>query len=375
MKKIGKEVAFLKIKEGNPRNGEGTFIRLKDGSILHVYTEYFGDSWADHATAKLSAVVSHDEGETWSAPYVLLDKDDGAQNYMSPSLLRLPNGDIGMVFLRKEEKDTGLSLGNTKYVCMPVFAYSKDEGKTWSDYSYCVEVDGYYCAINDGAIIQRSGRIAVPMSSHADGRGGEVIIVCSDDCGKTWYTLPTVFRSPFENCVNGLEEPGLYEHEDGELWMYCRTIFGHQYESRSNDNGVTWSPVVPNLYFTSPNSPMRVKKVGKYTVAVFNPLPANCLRDDYTGSGNIRRTPFVIAVSDDDGLSFKTYTDFIDGKHMIKFSSRAFLLEDSLGDTYCYPSVIETKDGFVVAYYHSDGGTYTLASTKISKVYLSEIES
>ena len=119
---------------------------------------------------------------------------------------------------------------------------------------------------------------------------------------------------------------------------------------------------------------MRVKKVGKYTVAVFNPRPANCLREDYTGSGNIRRTPFVIAVSDDDGLSFKTYTEFIDGKKMRTFSSRAFMLEGSRGDTYCYPSIIETKDGFIVAYYHSDGGTYTLASTKISKVYFSEIE-
>lgn len=373
MKTIGKEVAFIETKENNPRNGEGTFARLNDGSILHVYTEYFGDSWADHATAKLSAIKSFDEGETWSEPYVLLDKDEKAQNYMSPSLLRLTDGNLGMVFLRKEEKETGLSLGNTKYVCMPVFVYSKDEGKTWSDFVYCVDEDGYYCAINDGAIVQKSGRIAVPMSSHADDHSGQVMIVCSDDCGKTWYALPHVLKSPFEGSATGLEEPGLYEHENGELWMYCRTIFGHQYESRSKDNGVTWSPVIPNLYFTSPNSPMRVKKTGKYTVSVFNPLPANCLRDDYTGSGNIRRTPFVVAVSDDDGLSFKNFTEFIDGKNMRKFSSRAFLLEDSRRDTYCYPSIIETKDGFLAAYYHSNGGSYTLASTKIAKVYFNEI--
>lgn len=374
MKKIGKEVAFLKTKKGNPRNGEGTFIRRKDGSILHVYTEYFGDSWADHATANLSAVISCDEGETWSAPYVLLEKDEMAQNYMSPSLLRLSNGEIGMVFLRKEEKETGLTLDGTKYVCMPVFVHSADEGETWSEFSYCVTEDGYYCAINDGAIVQKSGRIAVPMSSHTDDHGGQVMIVCSDDCGKSWYTLPHVFKNPFEGFVIGLEEPGLYEHEDGELWMYCRTMLGHQYESRSRDNGESWSPVVPNLYFTSPNSPMRVKKVGTYTVAVFNPLPANCLRDDYTASGSIRRTPFVIAVSEDDGGSFKPYTEFTSGKHMRSFSSRAFLLEDSREDTYCYPSVIETKDGFLVAYYHSDGGVYTLASTKIAKVYFDEIK-
>ena len=124
-----------------------------------------------------------------------------------------------MVFLRKEEKDTGLSLGDTKYVCMPVFVYSKDEGKTWSDFVYCVKEDGYYCAINDGAIVQKSGRIAVPMSSHTDSCGGRVMIVYSDDCGKSWYTLPHIFESPFEACVNGLEEPGLYELSEGRLWM------------------------------------------------------------------------------------------------------------------------------------------------------------
>jgi hypothetical protein len=58
---------------------------------------------------------------------------------------------------------------------------------------------------------------------------------------------------------------------------------------------------------------------------------------------------------------------------MIAFRSSAFLLESDTSDTYCYPSIIETKDGFLAAYYHSNGGSYTLASTKISKVYFDEL--
>ena len=161
MKKIGKEVAFLNTGVDNPRNGEGTFARLQDGTILHVYTEYYGDTWADCSTARLSAVTSSDEGESWSAPYIIIERDETALNYMSPTLLRLPNGDLGMVILRKEAKDTGISVEGERYVCMPIFVYSKDEGKTWSDYVYCVEKDGYYCAINDGAIVEKSGRISI----------------------------------------------------------------------------------------------------------------------------------------------------------------------------------------------------------------------
>jgi hypothetical protein len=119
---------------------------------------------------------------------------------------------------------------------------------------------------------------------------------------------------------------------------------------------------------------MRIKKVGKYTISIFNPIAANCTRDDYSARGSIRRTPFVCAVSDDDGHSFNDFTEFTDGKKMMCFAEHTFLLEDSTDDVYCYPSIIETKDGFLCAYYHSNGGTYTLASTKITKVYFSEIE-
>ena len=55
MKKIGREVLFLATRENNPRNGEGAMIRKNDGSILLVYTAYYGDDWADHCSANLSA--------------------------------------------------------------------------------------------------------------------------------------------------------------------------------------------------------------------------------------------------------------------------------------------------------------------------------
>ena len=61
MKKIGREVLFLKTGKGNPRNGEGSFIRLKDGRIMYAYTQYYGDDWNDHATARIAAYYSSDE--------------------------------------------------------------------------------------------------------------------------------------------------------------------------------------------------------------------------------------------------------------------------------------------------------------------------
>ena len=76
MKKIGRQVLFLKTGSGNPRNGEGSFLRRRDGSILFGYTEYTGESWNDHASARLSYVISRDEGESWGEKGVLLEKPE-----------------------------------------------------------------------------------------------------------------------------------------------------------------------------------------------------------------------------------------------------------------------------------------------------------
>ena len=71
MKKVGREVLFLKTNENNLRNGEGSFVRLDDGRIMFAYTQFLGKSREDHATAQIVAIYSSDEGETWTEPSIL----------------------------------------------------------------------------------------------------------------------------------------------------------------------------------------------------------------------------------------------------------------------------------------------------------------
>ncbi len=181
---------------------------------------------------------------------------------MSVSLLRKANGDLGMIFLRKEN-NTGKEIQHyTDFPCMPMFTRSTDEGKTWSTSIAMGVKEGYYCGINDGVLVQRNGRILMPFSSVTKEDAATVVITYSDDDGANRGVLDHTFKTPFSENVIGLAEPGVYEMENGELWMWCRTLYGHQYESRSYDNGANWTPLEPNFYFTSPDSPMRVKDVG-----------------------------------------------------------------------------------------------------------------
>ena len=65
MKKIGRQVEFLGTSEFNQRNGEGAFIKLKNGSILFGFTEFLGNDWDDDFCARISYILSDDDGETW----------------------------------------------------------------------------------------------------------------------------------------------------------------------------------------------------------------------------------------------------------------------------------------------------------------------
>ena len=101
MKKIGRAVCMLTTDRENPRKGEGSFLRLKDGRIMYAYTEYCGDDWTDHATARISAVYSSDEGKSFGDHTVLIEKREDQMNIMSVSLLRMNNGDLGIFYLEK----------------------------------------------------------------------------------------------------------------------------------------------------------------------------------------------------------------------------------------------------------------------------------
>ncbi len=354
IKKVGREVLFIPTLNGNPRNGEGAFMRLNNGSILFGFTEFLGNSWDDDADARIACIVSADEGETWSDRKVLFEKPENAKNIMSLSFLRMNNGDIGAFYIVK----------NTDGTDKIVFTRSADEAQSWSkpvSCMDCLEVQDYFVLNNDRVLRLKSGRIIFAVARHTvltecdDFMPGEICFFISDDDGATWYKSEAELKCPFENNPDGYEEPGLYELADGRLWCYIRTSIGFQFEAFSSDSGITWSIPEPNLFFSSPCSPMLVKDCGDVTAAVFNPVPEHVLRKEELWG----RTPYALAISTDKGATFD--------------KEKLFYLEDDPDNGYCYPAVIECVGGFLVAYYHSSNSGVCLNSTKIIKIMYEEI--
>ncbi len=355
MKKIGREVLFIGTSENNLRNGEGSFIRLNNGSIMFGYTEFISNDWDDDSVARISYKISDDNGETWSDSAVLFEKPDDSVNIMSLSFLRMNNGDIGAFYIIKNKDRTDKI----------VFTRSDDECKTWSEPLNCfdcLDEQDYYVINNDRVLKLSDGRIIFAVARHTvlntnkDFTPGVICFFISDDDGATWHKTETEFRCPFTGNEDGYEEPGLYEFPDGTLWCYIRTSLGFQYECFSYDSGISWTTPEPNMFFSSPCSPMLVKDCGNYTVAVFNPIPEHILRSNSEPWG---RTPYVIAISTDKGKTF--------------CKENMFFIEDDLDNGYCYPAIYDGDDYILIAYYHSNNTEICLNSTKITKIMYEEI--
>lgn len=297
---------------GNPRNSEGAFIQLEDGRILFVYTHFTGGG-ADHAAAYLASRVSVDGGLTWSKQDELVVPNEGKQNVMSVSLLRVASGEIALFYLRKNAWDD----------CRPYMRLSADEAKTWGEPRLCIQPGGYYVLNNDRVVRLRGGRLVMPVAKHTEPGGkfsphGVISCFLSDDSGRTWRQSASRLTGETPKGRVVLQEPGVVELRDGRLMMFIRTNAGSQFRSFSKDGGETWTPPEPSNII-SPLSPASIKRI---------PTTGDLLlvwnnHEGIDAARRGKRTPFNAAVSRDEGQTWE----------------KVKTLEDDPGGWYCYTAI------------------------------------
>lgn len=343
---------------GNPRNSEGAFLPLRDGRVLFVYSRFSG-SVQDDAAAELWALTL--DGDTASPPAPLIPApDDGAQNLMSVSLLRMANGDIGLFYLRRHGQ-TQLEM---------VLRRSGDEGKTWSSPTPVTTRAGYFVVNNDRVCRLAGGSILVPAAEHKKFRRtdgsvffdarAEAVFFRSDDDGRSFYELPGKGVMPFADaCQSGLQEPGVLEMRDGRLWAWARTDLGSQWEMVSFNGGRSWTPPAPSR-FTSPLSPMSVRRLlSGALLALYNPVPLyNGRSAQVQGIWTGGRSPLALRLSRDDG---QTWDDPV-------------LLESDPCRGYCYTAILEEAPGRLLLAYCAGGleDGSCLARLRIARLCLDE---
>jgi sialidase-1 len=308
---------------GNPRNSEGAFLHLKDGRILFAYTHFTGND-NDDGTAHIAGRFSSDGGQTWTGEDTLILPNEGTQNTMSVSLLRLASGEIAFYYLRK----------NSDYDCRLYQRLSSDEAQTWGEPMLCTTAEGYFVVNNDRVIQLASGRLVVPAARHSlpgekFSPRSQALCYLSDDKGATWRQSETVLEAPADS-KSGLQEPGVVVLADGRLLMLLRTDQGCQMKSYSSDGGNTWSPV-ERTELPSPVAPATVKRLpgSDDLLVVWND------HTDIDKKLKGKRTPLTVAVSRDNGQTWEHR------KH----------IETEPDGWYCYTAMEFTADSHVLLGY------------------------
>lgn len=322
--------------ENNPRNSEGSFVTLHDGRILFIYSHYTGSSSNDHAPAFLASRYSADNGKTWSKEDIMVVPQEGKMNVMSVSLLRMKNGAIALFYLIK----------NSEQDCIPWMRISNDEARTWSEPRPCIlDRQGYFVLNNDRVIQLSNGRLLMPVALHATPgspqmkQEADLFTYYSDDNGNSWKRSEQVPNK--DNIIT--QEPGLVSLTDGRLAMFIRTNSGYQYISYSSDAGETWSPIEP-FTLMSPLAPASIKQIPgtQNLLAVWNNNHA--VNELYKG----KRTPLTIAISEDNGKSWKHI-------HNLETADAWF----------CYTAILFVKKYVLLAYCSG-----SLAKTDIVRIKL-----
>lgn len=352
-----KMVLRLSPGEGNPRNSEGSFIRLDNGTILFAYSRYSGVHWHDHQPSDIAIIRSDDEGENWSEPEIIVPAEKvDATNVMSVSAIRQKDGRIGFYFLAKffDDEKTMEGLHSVIIRALTTDGVNFEVEKCGFD-----APKGYYIFNNDRLVRLSDGRLVYPASVFENGICAATVFISEDD-GASFKIHEQILYMPSElKNKRGFEEPGIIEHNDGSIRLWIRTNLGYQYECYSYDNLKTFTAPVPSE-FTSPRSPMEIERSEDGSLyTIYNPIPA------YNGRYMPRvthggRNPIIIRKSTDDG---KTWGE-------------CYAIEEDPERGMCYPAMFFTKDSSLLVAYGRGGKDdgFCLNRLGISKINLEEIK-
>ncbi|MGN6603634.1 MAG: sialidase family protein [Ginsengibacter sp.] len=303
----------------------GPFVRLEDKSILTVEGN--------------KAVVSKDEGKTWSLLAIVTDT---SKFDISPgALIRTSRNVLIMSFDNLKEKanwNWQNDIHDSPGATLPAYAVrSIDGGKTWSR---PVKLHDDWTGANRDIIETRDGSVVLTsmIMRHHPGHH-TVITYTTKDEGKTW-TPSNIIDEGGEGNHSGVMESTLVQLKDGRLWMLLRTNWGNFWQAFSPDDGLNWRDIGPTKIDAS-SSPGILKRLESgRIVLVWNRLfPEGSIEYPLRGGdGNLSEVPanwqraeLSIMFSDDEGKSWSK------PKVISKVTQQ--------GAQLSYPYVFEAKPG------------------------------
>ncbi|MDD9269187.1 exo-alpha-sialidase [Paenibacillus sp. GCM10023248] len=285
-----------------------TLEKLPDG---HVLAAWFGGT--KEKAPDVAIWVSRRTDAGWTAPLKVADQDHIP--HWNPVLFRRPDGELFLYY------KIGTSIEEWETMVMR----SSDDGYTWTAPVPLIAGDrGGRGPVKNKPIVLHDGTIAAPASLEP---AWDAFVDLSDDGGETWTRSETVPLDRSALTGKGIIQPTLWESEPGVVHMLLRSTEGAIYRSDSQDGGKTWCPAYPTE-LPNNNSGIDLVKLEYGALAlVYNPTRPE------PGKHKGPRTPLVLALSRDNGLSWEQE-----------------LLLDEGEKQYSYPAIVAKGQELYITY-------------------------
>ncbi len=205
--------------------------RLPDGELFCVFYSGYGHVSTPNARrpkgGRIMAVRSADDGQSWSAPTVVIDTP---QDDRDPSVSCLKDGTLLLDWFTLEQGRVAVLL-----------ARSTDQGKTWSEPVH-VDPDTHVSFACSAPIRELPDGSLILGLYHEDGPKDPAFgaTVKSSDGGKTWRDLALIGKNAH---VFLDAETDVVPLKSGKLLAALRSSTTDMHYALSADEGKTWGPV------------------------------------------------------------------------------------------------------------------------------------
>ena len=260
----------LTIADGMGHLAFPDITRLGDGRILLVYRQ--GASHVD-TTGRIMKQFGTADGRTWTTPEAL--HDEPGIDDRDPSVATLADGRVMVTYFQYRILPRA---GGNLYLHQVYAGFSTDQGATFGPFSKItpgpmgnsgasldasklwVDLQGNHIMVSAASspAIELGGRLVVPAyGGHALNvanlagapRSRISLLISATAAGSSWDEVPVLKD---EGPRVWVQEPVLLQLKSGDLLMQIRTATGDSpsspgsmAQSRSSDNGASWSPWAP----------------------------------------------------------------------------------------------------------------------------------
>ena len=251
--------------------------------------------------------LSRQQGSSWTAPVEVatgVQADGTRYPTWNPVLFNGSEGELLLFY----------KVGPSPREWWGSVLKSRDGGRSWSDPERLP--DGVLGPIKNKPVRLQDGTIISSSSTETNTRPStwRVHFERSPDNGMNWEIIHPAPADSGEE-IHAIQ-PSILIHTDGRLQAVGRSRSDYVFQTWSDDNGLSWSPVsLTSLPNPSSGTDALTLQDGRHLI-VYNHTPSG-------------RSPLNVAISEDGEIW-----------------QAALVLENERGE-YSYPAVIQTSDGLV----------------------------